>query len=115
MDIKSIAIYLKLGYRVRRAVWEPEEWLRAPTDWLERMEVSYSHVWNRSTGTFEKRRHLTDEFMYVLTLDELLADDWEVITDGIRTHFNKSGQIEYEDDPDWDNYVYDGWGDEDEQ
>lgn len=62
MDIRTAAHYMKLGYRIRRSFWEPEEWVS------EKLMGSYA-------------------MYYSFGMDDLLADDWELITDGIIKDF----------------------------
>ena len=114
MDIYTAAKYLKIGYRIKRACWEPEECLTECGSMLEKkVWIKYGHF-NPETRTFEDRRYLTDEHISAITLEDLLADDWEVVTAGLRKDFNKYGNPEYLDEPDWDNYVCKGWGDDEE-
>lgn len=58
MDIHIAAKYMKLGYRIRRPGWSPE------------MFISWD------TMVFFK-----------LVREELLAEDWEIITEGIIQDF----------------------------
>jgi len=105
MDIHAAASYLKSRYRIRRACWEPEEFIEHNYE-LSKRSVSYYSVWNKETKTIEKHRGIQDDDTFtVLTLEDLLATDWEVITTGIRKYFNKYGHLEYDDETDWDNYV----------
>jgi hypothetical protein len=105
MDIKTASHYLKLGYRIRRTEWEPEEHLTELAGMIDRVEVNYSYQLDEETKTFVKRRYVGSGSLYSASLEDLLADDWEIITTGIRKQFNKHGNFEYEDEPDWDNYV----------
>lgn len=63
MDIQTAARYMKHGYRIRRASWTDE-----PIKWLD--------IWKWEDGE-----------PFPLYLDELLADDWEIITEGIVADF----------------------------
>ena len=108
MNIQSALVYVKNGYRIKRACWEPEEFLRDYCDSLQRRLVSSRSHWNQETKKFEEIRYVSDEDTFindVITIDDLMANDWEVVTTGIRKYFNKYGHLEYEDDTDWDNYV----------
>jgi hypothetical protein len=110
MNIQSALVYVKLGYRIKRACWEPEEFLREHIDSLQRRAISYESRWNQETKKIEKIRFVSDEDTFangIVSIDDLMATDWEVITTGIRKYFNKYGHLEYEDDTDWDNYVID--------
>ncbi len=75
---------MKAGYRVRRACWPLDVYLKG------------HDIWG-------------------IDLEDLLADDWELITTGIRKHFGRHG-MEYDDDTDWDNWVppKGGWNFDDE-
>jgi len=117
MDIKTAAHYLKMGYRIRRACWEPEEYLSEVADMIDKVEVGYSHPWDEATKTFLEKRYVsTIGHSYSAGLADLLADDWEIITAGIRKQFNKYGNFEYNDEPDWDNYVCkSSWFDDDDE
>ena len=109
MNIQSALVYVKLGYRIKRADWEPEEFLREHIDSLQRRSVSYNSRWNPQTKEIEKIRSVSDEDTFandIISIDDLMANDWEIITIGIRKYFNKYGHLEYEDDTDWDNYVF---------
>lgn len=110
MNIVAAAHYLKAGYRIRRACWEPEEYLYEIGDMLEKREIHESTVFK--DGKIERLRYLGHNHIASIGLGELLADDWEVITEGIRKHYNKNASIEYNDEPDWDNYVCKGWDEE---
>jgi hypothetical protein len=114
MNISTAAHYLKIGYRIRRPHWEPEECITECADMLSRREVHYCNIVKE--GGFTKERYVSEGYNADLGLEELLADDWEIITTGIRKQFNKYGNFEYEDETDWDNYEpsYSHWGNEDE-
>ena len=60
MDIQTAAKYAQEGYRITRTSWGPDVWISADT----------------------LRRHPVD-----FSLDDLLADDWQIITDGIVRDF----------------------------
>jgi hypothetical protein len=104
MNIATAAHYLKLGYRVRRACWEPEELLTECADMLDRREILHYGVID-DTGDHEVRS--VTEGPAILGLQDLLAEDWEIITSNIRKEFNKYGSFEYDDDIDFDNYELD--------
>ena len=101
MNIAIAAIYLKLGYRIRRPCWEPEELISECADMLDRREILHYGVIN--DAGHHKVRSVT-EGPAMLGLEDLLADDWEIITSNIRKEFNKYGNFEYDDDIDHDNY-----------
>lgn len=113
MNLCIAAVYMNAGYRVRRASWEAGEYLTECAGMMEKqIWVEYGHF-NSETRKFEDVRHLSTEHINPIDLKDLLADDWEVITDGIRKDFNKYGNLEYNDEPDWDNYEPKGWGEDD--
>jgi predicted methyltransferase len=114
MNISTAAHYLKIGYRIRRASWEPEECVTECAGMLSRREVRYYNL--VEAGSFTKERYVSEGVNADLGLEDLLADDWEIITTNIRKQFNKYGNFEYDDETDWDNYEpkYNSWGDEDE-
>lgn len=115
MNIFTAAYYLKIGYRIRRTCWEPEECITECADMLSRREVRH---YNRiEAGNFTKERYVSEGINADLGLEELLADDWEIITTDIRKSFNKYGNLEYDDETDWDNYEpkYSHWGSNDEE
>ncbi len=111
MNLTTVAHYLHLGYRIRRTCWEPDEYMYEIGGMLQKMEAFYhSEI---QGGALIEKRSLVDSNIFLM-LGDLLADDWEIITTGIRKQFNKYGNFEYQDEPDWDNYVCRGWGEEDE-
>lgn len=67
MNIHTAAKYAWEGYRIRRASWEPDEWISEES----------------------MRRH-----PITFMIHDLLADDWEIITEGIVKDFP---EIEYSD------------------
>lgn len=67
MNIHSVAHYLKQGYRIRRASWIIGDCVFPP-----KFEEDCSY----------------------LQIDDLLADDWEVVLDGIVDDFT---EIKYEE------------------
>jgi hypothetical protein len=106
MNIYEASAYLKLRYRIRRPHWRPEEFLRAYAGDLAKRKVRRGDKWNSETKLVEHYYYPLDETMYVLSVEDVCATDWEVITTGIKTYFNEYGNLEYEkDQTDWDNYV----------
>ena len=116
MDIKAAAVYLKIGYRIRRASWHADCFIK--TDSGGDIEFySRREYWSIGGGEMTHHSYIGGG-LNIMTIDDMLAEDWELITDGIRKHYNKHGDMEYEDDTDWDNYVAPKssyWGDEDEE
>lgn len=70
MDITTAAKYLQLGYRIKRASWE---------------YVAYAYGFAGNLFGFSK----TGQYPFSLSLSpaDLLADDWEVLTEGIVRNF----------------------------
>jgi len=116
MDLRSAVIYMKQGYRVRRAGWHPDSYMKL--DCLgEIIQFSRHEYWSIGKGELTKHSYVTNDGIRTFEADEVLADDWELITTGIRKEFSKhENGMEYEDDTDWDNYVppKGGWGYDDE-
>ena len=64
---------------------------------LERIEVStYSET--DENGVHRDIREVGNSSPAFLLLNDLLADDWQIITAGIRKEFNKHGAFEYQDE-----------------
>lgn len=100
MNLHTASTYFKTRYRIRRPSWEPEEYLEY-TDELSKVAVSYFHTFNMKKRKTEKHRRVRHEIMNLLSLEDLIATDWELITTGIKTHFNKYGHVEYEESAGW--------------
>ena len=79
MNIQTVAHYLNSGYRIRRPEWHPSEYVFLRSGCLYSREHEYH---GHSLGLFHAG------------IDELLADDWEIITEGIASHF----PLKYEDE-----------------
>jgi len=101
MNIHLAAHYLKIGYRIRRPNWEPEELIYECAGMLNKREVHYYGVVDDKGH--RDCRSVSDSSAPIM-LEDLLADDWEIITTGIRKQFNKYGNFEYDDEPDWDTW-----------
>ena len=91
MDIKTAAGYMQHGYRIRRSSWEPGEYLYK--DYWVAHTVMVPSMKRNSDGTFlhSKRSFRTD---WRVEPEDLLADDWELILDGI---VSDNDYIEYEE------------------
>ena len=109
MDIRSAAHYLKNGYRIKRTSWSSDSYMKAScTGELEQFhKCEYWTLGKDENGLSKTVKHeylgggLSD-----INIDDLLADDWELILTGIRKEFSKHEHgMEYDDDTDWDNYV----------
>lgn len=121
MDFLSACHYMKSGYRARRAKWAVDSYMKLGT--LGDIET-YARMESYTIGRDENGKSKTTKHSYIsggwgndLNVDDMLADDWELITTGIRKEFSKHEHgMEYDDDTDWDNYVppKGGWGDFDE-
>lgn len=115
MDIQSAAKYMAHRYRIRRASWHPVDYLTNTGSWLTKHRHYVIHIWDHDLKEIVAHHREENTEMNALETEDLLADDWEVITTNIRKDFNKYGHVEYNDEPDWDNYVCSGWGDEEEK
>lgn len=104
MNITAAAHYLRVGYRIRRACWEPEEFLSELASLLDKREVLEHGVLDNQG--YHKIRTVHDGTAFLI-LEDLLADDWEVVTTNIRKYFNKYDSLEYQDETDWDNCTID--------
>jgi hypothetical protein len=69
MDISTAAQYMKLGYRVRRTGWD-----------------IFDYVYSTESGFYGKTKDGQSMFID-FGIKDLVADDWEVITSGIISHF----------------------------
>ena len=114
MNISTAAIYMKKGYRVRRACWEPEEYISGIGDMLDKMEVYYLNIWDDKQRKIIEHRRIHSAGICQFEPEDLLADDWEIITTGIRKQFDEYGNIEYDDETDSDDN-YEGWYGEEEE
>lgn len=114
MNIQAAALYLKLGYKMRRASWGEGAYVKVDCNGYPEFFARREH-WTIANGKSERHFYISGG-INEMTVDDMLAEDWELITTGIRKHFNKYGNMEYEDDTDWDNYVPEpfSWGDEEE-
>lgn len=121
MDFISAAHYMKCGYRVRRASWLPDTYMKLGI--LGELEI-YFRMESYSLGRDENGKPKTTKHSFMtgggcetISVDDVLDNEWEIITTGIRKEFSKhENGMEYDDDTDWDNYVSPkgGWGDFDE-
>lgn len=74
MNIKAAASYLKAGYRVRRASWASKAYVSPMGNWFGHHFLVPGANYYNDCG-------------YQPRIDDLLADDWEIITDGIVKDF----------------------------
>jgi hypothetical protein len=106
---------MKHGYRIRRVKWHAKSYMKLGV--LEEIEQYHECEYGViANGGITKHTYMGGGPDYV-TAEEVLADDWELITTGIRKEFSKHEHgMEYDDDTDWDNYVSPkgGWGDFDD-
>lgn len=111
MDFKSACHYVKAGYRVRRDAWEPKTYMTA--DSCGELSIVFEHIGYTVGEEITEHRYMMG--FPNIEIKDVLADDWEIITTGIRKHFGRYG-MEYDDDTDWDNYVptKGGWDFDDE-
>lgn len=93
MDIQSAAVYMNAGYRIRRTSWGPHVYLFGPFVWKQQIHTSYRY-------DLEKRKRFITRFAEVnhsepLEIEDLLANDWVVITTGIKKYFDEFGKVTY--------------------
>jgi hypothetical protein len=72
MDIHTAAGYMRHGYRVRRLAWKSVDYIYESHD---RIMGSFSNSCTKG------------EISLSHSLQDLLADDWELITEGVVTDF----------------------------
>ena len=72
MDIHTAAKYMSSGYRVRRVAWTSVDYIYD----------SQGSIMGSFTNACTK-----GEFSLSLSLQDLMADDWELITEGVIKHF----------------------------
>jgi hypothetical protein len=78
MDIYTAAHYLQSGYRIRRPHWGDNEYLL----------LSYNYTVQINTRCLHPSGPDTYEYhSWAPKVDELLASDWELITEGIGHYF----------------------------
>ena len=104
MNIHIAAHYLKLGYRIRRSHWEPEEYISGVGTLLDKMEVYYLNIWDHEQKKIVEHRKVNNAGICQFEPEDLVADDWEIVIVGIRKEFNKYGNFEYIDESDWDTW-----------
>lgn len=78
MNINAASHYIKLDYKVRRSSWEPEEYLYELAGMLYKNEVHINGVWDHESKSIKDWRSVSDSG-YIVILEDLLADDWELI------------------------------------
>lgn len=72
MDIHTAAKYMSSGYRIRRTAWTSVDYVY---DFHGRIMGSFTNACTKG------------EFSLSLSLQDLLANDWEIITEGIVKDF----------------------------
>lgn len=72
MDIHTAAIYMGQGYRVKRLAWTSVDYVY---EFQGRIMGSFTNACTKG------------EFSLSFNLQDLLADDWEIITEGIVKDF----------------------------
>lgn len=117
MNIQVAAAYMKHGYRARRPSWDPEIYFFMGALGLVRHTYFNSASYDKETKTFIYRKVPVDDDTFFFELEDLLAEDYQLITDNIRKDFNKYDQLEYNDGTDWDNWVAPkgGWCDDEDE
>src|SRR4030042_5278836 len=98
MNILAAATYLKIGYRLRRTSWHEDSYVKADCMGMPEFYQRMEH-WSIGGGKSTHHSYIGGGISQ-MTVDDMLAEDWELITTGIRKHFNKNGDMEYEDDTD---------------
>ena len=84
MDIQTATQYMRHGYRIRRASWTPKEVLVKADGFLY-----HCHFIKAS-----ENRVCTITTSWIPDMKDLIADDWELVLDGIATDY---GTVKYED------------------
>lgn len=83
MDIQTATKYMQHGYHIRRASWTPKEVLVRASGFLY-----HCHFIKASED-----RVCTITTSWTPDLPDLIADDWEIVLDGIA---NDYGVVKYE-------------------
>jgi len=78
MNIHTAAGYMQHGYRIKRAAWTAVDYIY---DSSGRIMGSFSNACTKG------------DFSLSLSTSDLLADDWELITEGVSGYF----PVTYED------------------
>ena len=83
MNIQTAASYARHGYRIRRAKWEPDRMIGKSSGFF------WHCYYIKSDG-----RRLSVSCSWLPDIDDVVADDWELVLDGIATDY---GTVKYED------------------
>ena len=83
MNIQTATSYMRHGYRIRRASWQPKEVLVRAAGF-----IYHCHFLKSSDGLH------TVTNSWCPDLPDLIADDWELVLEGIATDY---GTIKYEE------------------
>lgn len=84
MDIQTATGYMRHGYRIRRASWTPKEVLVRAQGF-----IYHCHFIKASETT-----KYTITTSWTPDLPDLIADDWEIVLDGIASDY---GAVKYEE------------------
>lgn len=82
MNIQTAASYANHGYRIRRASWNKD-------DVIGKSDGFFWHCYTMKSSDGRKHRV---SISYVPNIDDLMADDWELILKGISSDY---GQVKY--------------------
>ncbi len=96
MNFSTAANYLQLGYKIKRSVWKDYQYLIVNDlglIWQNYINAYYSFD---NKQLIKRSKHMYQE--YFCRVQDLIAEDWEVITDNIINYFGKNG-IEYSPNP----------------
>ena len=76
MNIIAAANNIKIGYHVRRASWEPEDYLYELVGVLNKKEKHIRGVWDSESRSYIDRDY---DDPFIPNIQDLLADDWEIV------------------------------------
>lgn len=79
MNIKSATIYMKHGYKIRRSDWESKRSIYGNILGVVEEFQSSHYIMDGNTLTKYLGESWNDN--YAFTLDDLIADDWEIVKD----------------------------------
>lgn len=80
MNIFEVSKFFQSEKKIRRASWDPREYIHNPCDMLEYVYVNRSSVTMKKDGDKWEMiysNHLSKEY-WMPGLEDLLAEDWEL-------------------------------------
>lgn len=80
MNIHIAAHYLKNGYKVRRQCWQVESYMKVGFC-SDLDQYHLTEYWKFEGDDLVKHTHLSSGGLNPLTLDDILADDWEIVNE----------------------------------